>query len=375
MNTQIRSWLALPFILLLAGCCGGGGGTGLQSSLPLALQAYLKASNTDASDNFGRKVAIDGDTLVIGVPDESSNGTGVNPAAPAQTNNLASGSGAVYVFVRSGEIWTQQAYIKASNAQAGDGFGTSVALSVDTLVVGAPGEDSNGIGVNPAAPAQTDNSASGSGAVYVFTRAGTTWSQQAYVKASNTEASDGFGTSVGISSDTLAVGATGEDSSATGVGGSQIDNTAPGSGAIYVFTRSGTTWSQQAYVKASNTDANDNFGTSVSISGSMLVVGSPGEDSNLTTVLQGSPNNLTTGDGAIDAGAVYTFVNNGGVWSQQDYVKASNTGTLDAFGTSVAVSGDTLVAGATGEDGNATGVGGNQTDNSAADSGAAYVFR
>jgi hypothetical protein len=195
------------------------------------------------------------------------------------------------------------------------------------------------------------------------------------VKASNTDANDNFGTSVSIDGNTVAVGAAGEESGASGIGGNQADNSVTGSGAVYVFTRAVGLWSQQAYVKASNTDANDNFGTSVSISGSMLVVGSPGEDSNLTTVLQGSPNNLTTGDGAIDAGAVYTFVNNGGVWSQQDYVKASNTGTLDAFGTSVAVSGDTLVAGATGEDSNATGVGGNQTDNSAADSGAAYEFR
>ncbi len=135
-----------------------------------------------------------------------------------------------------------------------DLFGSSVALSADgsTLAVGAPDEASaaTGIGGN-----QADNSAPGAGAVYVFTRSGTAWSQQAYVKASNTDADDRFGDSVALSADgsTLAVGAVVEASAATGIGGNQADNSAQDAGAVYVFTRSGTTWSQQAYVKASNT--------------------------------------------------------------------------------------------------------------------------
>ncbi len=116
--------------------------------------------------------------------------------------------------------------------------------------------DSNATGVNGD---QADNSAGNSGAAYVFTRDSTTWTQQAYLKASNTEANDYFGYSVTISGDTLVVGAPYEDSAATGVDGEQKYNLAADSGAAYVFTRGGTTWSQQAYLKASNTGSNDYF--------------------------------------------------------------------------------------------------------------------
>ena len=136
-----------------------------------------------------------------------------------------------------------EAYLKASNTGVGDLFGYSVSLSGDTLAVGAVGEASNTTGVNAS---QSDNSARGSGAVYIFTRSGTTWSQQAYLKASNTGRGDTFGHSVSLLGDTLTVGASYESSSATGVNGSQSDNSARESGAVYVFTRSGTTWSQQA---------------------------------------------------------------------------------------------------------------------------------
>jgi hypothetical protein len=103
--------------------------------------------------------------------------------------------------------------------------------------------------------------------------------QQAYLKASNTGGGDVFGSSVAISGDTVVVGAASEDSSATGVGGNQSDNSAGDSGAAYVFVRSGTTWSQQAYLKASNTGASDRFGYSVAISGDSVVVGADREDS------------------------------------------------------------------------------------------------
>ena len=129
-----------------------------------------------------------------------------------------------------------------------------MAVSGDTVVVGAHGEDSSATGVNGN---QSDNSAADAGAAYVFVRSGTTWSQQAYLKASNTGAGDYFGCSVAVSGDTVVVGAYGEDSSATGVNGNQADNSATDAGAAYVFVRSGTTWSQQAYLKASNTGADD----------------------------------------------------------------------------------------------------------------------
>ncbi|MCF6264475.1 MAG: FG-GAP repeat protein [Xanthomonadales bacterium] len=118
----------------------------------------------------------------------------------------------------------------------------------------------------------------------MFTRSGTNWSQQAYLKASNTDRDDGFGGSVSISGDTLVIGAIGEDSNATGVNGGQSNNAADRSGAAYVFVRSGTNWSQLAYLKASNTDAGDRFGSSISISGDTLVIGATGEDSRSTGV-------------------------------------------------------------------------------------------
>ena len=327
-------------------------------------QAYLKASNTDVSDDFGDSVSLSGDTLAVGAPDESSSATGVNGS---QSDNSAINSGAVYIFTRSGRTWSQQAYLKASNTGRSDLFGDSVSLSGDTLAVGARFEDSSATGVNGS---QSDNSASDSGAVYVFTRSGTTWSQQAYLKASNTDADDSFGRSVSLSGDTLAVGVYGEDSSATGVNGSQSDNSLSNSGAVYIFTRSGRTWSRQAYLKASNTEAGDLFGDSVSLSGDTLAVGVYGEDSSATGV-----NGIQSDNSANGSGAVYIFTRSGRTWSQQAYLKASNTGAYDEFDSSVSLSGDTLAVGADGEDSSATGVNGSQGDNRAGRSGAVYVRR
>ena len=326
-------------------------------------QAYLKASNTEAGDQFGVSVAVSGDTAVIGASGEDSNATGVDGS---QADNSASNSGAAYVFVRSGSTWAQQAYLKASNTGAGDGFGVSVALSGDTVVIGAANESSSATGVGGN---QADNSALYSGAAYVFTRSGSTWTQQAYFKASNTRTGDTFGYSVAVSGDTAVIGAFGETSNATGVNGNQVDNSAYLAGAAYVFVRSGSTWTQQAYLKASNTEAHNYFGLSVAVSGDTAVIGAPGESSNATGV-----NGNQTDNSANASGAAYVFNRIGGTWTQQAYLKASNTGTGDQFGNSVAVSGDTVVIGAPGESSSATGVNGNQTDNSVSNSGAAYVF-
>ena len=311
-------------------------------------QAYLKASNTGAGNHFGSSVAISGDTVVVGAYAEASQ------------------AGAVYVFTRSGSTWSQEAYLKASNTEVTDAFGDSVAISGDTLVVGAPGEDSSATGVDGD---QADNSAGNAGAAYVFTRSGVTWSQQAYLKASNTGAGDLFGWSIAIAGDTVVVGASSEYSNATGVDGDGTNNSATSAGAAYVFTRSGVTWSQQAYLKASNTEQNDNFGNSLAISGDTVVVGAYGEDSNATGVNGNQANNL-----ASDSGAAYVFTRSGVTWSQQAYLKASNTEAIDQFGRSVAISGDSVVVGAYVESSNATGVDGDQADNSAIASGAAYVF-
>ncbi len=326
-------------------------------------QAYLKASNTEEQDDFGRAVSVSGDTVVVGAPFEASSATGVGGDP---SDNGAGGAGAAYVFVRGGATWGQQAYLKASNTDEGDEFGWSVALSGDTLVVGAPMEDSGAVGVDGD---QADDGALNSGAAYVFVRTGATWTQQAYLKASNAAASDNFGFAVAVSGDTVVVGALTEDSSASGVNGDENNDDELGSGAAYVFVRSGTTWSQQAYLKASNPGANDLFGVSVAIAGDTVVVGASVEDSSATGV-DGDQGD----DSAVNSGAAYVFRRTGTSWAQEAYLKASNTEALDGFGIAVAISGDTIVVGAHVESSSATGVDGDQADNGASAAGAAYVF-
>jgi hypothetical protein len=326
-------------------------------------QAYLKASNTEPSDGFGGSVAIAGDSVVVGASGEGSSATGVDGN---QADNSAFSAGAAYVFTRTGSIWNQQAYLKASNTEGADTFGISVAIADDTVVVGANGEASNASEVDGD---QSDNLADRAGAAYVFTRTGSTWSQQTYLKASNTERADAFGRSVAIADDTVVVGALLEASNTTGIDGDQSDNSANNSGAAYVFTRSGSTWSQQAYLKASNSEVNDRFGISVSIADDTVVVGANGEDSNATRIDGDQSDNSENG-----AGAAYVFSRTGSTWSQQAYLKASNSEGTDRFGISVAIADDTMVVGANREASNATGVNGDQSDNSAEDAGAAYVF-
>ena len=343
-------------------------------------QAYIKASNTNAFDRFGVSVSLssDGNTLAVGATDEASSATGINSD---QTDNAAESAGAVYVFVRSGSLWEQQAYIKASNTNEFDRFGGSVSLSADgnTLAVGATDEDSSATGINGD---QTNNLVRFSGAVYVFSRNGPLWEQQAYIKASNTNDSDRFGGSVSLSAhgNTLAVGAASEESSTTGINGVQFDNLARLSGAVYVFARNGFVWEQQAYVKASNTDVFDSFGVSVSLSadGNTLAVGATGEDSSATGINGDQTDNTFAGNPfADDAGAVYVFTRSGSEWEQQAYIKASNTDGIDIFGISISLSadGNTLAVGAFGEASSAAGINGNQNDNAAEDAGAVYVFR
>jgi hypothetical protein len=335
------------------GTCGFGGGC--------ILSTYIKASNTGASDFFGLAVSLsaDGLRLAVGAPQQGT------PAA---------GAGAVYVFVWSGSAWTQEAYIKASNAAGTDQFGTSVTLSSDgsRLAVGAPYEDSSATGINGL---QTSNAATNSGAVYVFSRSGSTWTQEAYVKASNTSGLDLFGGAVSLTADgtRLAVGARGEASVATGVNGIQADDTVAQSGAVYVFSRSGTTWTQEAYVKASNTGMGDMFGSSLTLSsdGTRLVVGTVYEDSSATGIGGNQADNTAT-----SSGAVYVFSRSGVVWVQEAYVKASNTGSSDGFGTSVSLTldGTRLAVGAIMEASNATGIDGEQLNNSWSGAGAVYVY-
>jgi hypothetical protein len=226
----------------------------------------------------------------------------------------------------------------ATNASAGEQFGYSVAISGKTVVVGVPYESGRFGGINTAPSA--DHSAPAAGAAYVYVRTTTNWILQAFLKASIARAGDRFGAAVAINGDTVVVGAPGDAGNARGVNAVNTNTNATNSGAAYVFVRSGVTWSQQAYFKASNSDPMDLFGFSVSIDHNTILVGAPLEASSTPDVDGDQANNL-----APFAGAVYAFVRSSlGKWSQQGYLKASMT---EGFGASVSISGDVAAAGTT----------------------------
>lgn len=326
-------------------------------------EAYVKASNTEPEDHFGRSVALYRDTLAVGAPAEDSAAVAIDGE---EVNNNAPNSGAVYLFERQPDGWTQKAYIKPSNTDAEDGFGEALALHGDTLVVGAPYEASMSTGVNED---QIDNSIDGSGAVYVFSKEDDVWSQTAYLKALNANENDNFGISVDVYRNTIAVGATGEDSAFQGVNTNSADNSNPNAGAVYIFAKNDGEWEQQAYIKPATVDSNDQFGSSIAISEDTLVVGAPNEDSSAT-----GSNRDDINDGAQASGAAYVFIRDDDEWTQQAYIKASNTDPNDQFGNSVAIYEDTIAIGAYRESSKAVGINGDQTDNSSASSGAVYVF-
>jgi hypothetical protein len=366
-------------------------------------KAYIKASNTGQDDNFGQSVALsaDGTTLAVGAMHEAS-------ASSNPLDDSAPGAGAVYVFTLDGAVWVQQAYIKARHPDIDDLFGASVALSRDgsTLAVGAMSEDGNARTINGD---ETDNSAPAAGAAYVFTRSGSTWSQQAYIKPNNMDEYDGFGTSVALSEDgvTLAVGAPGESSNGSG----KDDNSLASSGAAYVFMYTGTEWLQQRYIKPSSPVGMIQFGAAVALShdGNHLAVGVSREASygevyafarNGTAwpeQLRYQSTDASTGfggsvalstDGSILAvgavrdsinargGAVFTFTRTGTTWSGRSVALApDNADAGDEFGHGLALADDgTLAVGAALEDGNGTRLDGDPKDNSTDEAGAVYLF-
>jgi len=263
--------------------------------------AKLTASDAAVGDQFGTSVSISGDTAIVG----------------AQGNDDAgSFSGSAYVFVRSGTTWTEQAKLTASDPVTLDFFGFSVSISGDTAIVGASGSLFG----------------SGPGFAYVFVRSGTTWTEQAKLTASDAAAGDFFGFSVSISGDTAIVGAHGND------------DTGSRSGSAYVFVRSGTTWTEQAKLTASDPATLDDFGFSVSLSGDRAIVGARLDD-----------------DAGGNSGSVYIFDFDGTSWTQTK-LTASDATAGDQFGRSVSISGDRAIVGAL------------LDDDAGGNSGSAYIF-
>ncbi len=307
-------------------------------------KAKVTASDARARDHFGHSVSIDGNRVAVGSPlnDEGGNDAGavylyalsdatkpyaieiakLLPAASASgdqfgTSVAISGdtvlagaprkdagevlSGAAYVFFNDGSGWNEQAELTASHVRMGDQFGFSAALDGNVALLGAPYDDAAG----------TD-----SGAAYVFRRVYGEWSQPFKLMEQLPEAGSLFGKSVAIVGDTAVVGTYWDD---------EAGNSA---GAVHIFVRDAQGWDHVAKLMADDAQPYDQFGTFVAFDGETVVVGSPGDD-----------------DGGDSAGFAYVFVRDGDNWIQQDKLIASDAGNYDSFGMSVAVSGDTIIVG------------------------------
>ncbi len=348
-----------------------------------AQQAFIKSSATNPAggDELGFSVSLsgDGNTLAAGMPLEDGSATSVG----GTVNIAAVDAGAVYIFTRTGTSWSEEEYIKPFNTRSTEQFGKVVALSSDgnLLATASDQEKSNGTGVNGGGEA--DSSLPQAGAAYLFRRNTGVWSQEAYIKASNTEESDRFGKSMALSRDgtTLAVGAYYEDGGLAGPrvsdAAAEADNSSSESGAAYVFSYSGSAWSQQAYIKASNPGVNDQLGRGIALSGdgNQLAVGAYREDSEAYGVNQNQ-----NSEGKVDAGAVYVFTRSTATWTQSAYLKAPNSGVGDLFGTSVSLSNDGKVMAVGAEEERAksagiyTGDHASAGDDSTSGSGAVYLF-
>ena len=248
----------------------------------------LTPSDGVVGDGFGWPVSNSGDYAIVGAARDDYN------------------KGSVYIYARSGTTWTEQQKLTASNGGVLYYFGYSVSISGDYAIVGSPGGDF----------------------AYAFVRSGTTWTEQQMLTASDRTGTDLFGISVSISGSYAIVGARDDDSSA---------------GSAYIFVRSGTTWTQQQKLTASDRASNDLFGHSVSISGDSAVVGAPYND-----------------DYGTATGSAYVFVRSGTTWSQQQKLTASDAAPYSMFATSVSISGQDIIIGA--------------YDEGSLTTGSAYVF-
>ncbi|KAB7725595.1 hypothetical protein F5984_25840 [Rudanella paleaurantiibacter] len=286
-----------------------------QNWLPLATTSNSNLAPIDRlandgtkGDAFGVRVMLSGDYAIVG-----ASGADIGPNV---------NQGAAYIFVRSGSNWVQQAKLTANDGASGDVFGVSVAISGDYAVVGARADDVN---------ANADQ-----GSAYVFVRSGTNWTQQAKLTASDGAPDDKFGNAVAISGDYILVSAFMDDIGANADAGS-----------AYIFMRSGTSWVQQAKLTAADGATNDQFGSSVAISGDYAIVGVNFDDIIANT----------------DQGSAYVFVRSGTSWTQQAKLTAADGEPTDNFGYGVGISGDYAIVGAYTDD-----------INSIRDQGSAYVF-
>ncbi|MCW1921767.1 FG-GAP repeat protein [Luteolibacter arcticus] len=268
----------------------------------LSFEQKIQQSDGVAQDGFGNALAVSGTTLAV--------------AACFDDSSVGNDVGSVSVFVRSGGTWVLQVKLMPADAAAGDRFGSSVALVGDTLVIGATHDDASASVLN-------------SGSVYVYTRSGSVWTQQAKITAADVAMDDHFGVSVALSGETVLVGA---------------ENKGNGTGAAYVFVRSGTAWSQQQKLTGLATQPHDRFGCAVALDGDVALIGAESHDSG----------------GLSNNGSVYFFRRNGTSWSQLSAWNATDPVTDGFFGTAVALKGGKAIVGATGADGYV---------------GSAYVFR
>jgi len=334
-----------------------------QQQASLLPQSFEEDRTLDGDSTFGARLSMSADGTLIAVNAIFDNSI---PNVFNESGFSIRSTGVVYVFETIDNIWQQQALIQASNAESFDMFGSSLSLSANgqILAVGARDESSASTGIDGD---MSNNSSGDSGAVYVFTRNGETWQQQAYLKASNSNTNFEFGSGVSLNSlgNLLAVSAPGE-------------NEIPGnSGAIYIFGRDDQFWQQQALIRAEGLTGSFNSAVSMDAEGSILVVGASEEDtdgfgvhSNQTTLV------ASIDSEAANSGAAYVFEQINGVWHQRAYLKASNAGRFDRFGTSVSIAGDgsAITVGAWTESGGSGGINGDQTDNSIPLSGAVYLY-
>ena len=263
----------------------------------LQLVDAIQPTPVAPQDGFGLSLALAGDTMAIGSPYEESSARGVGGQ---DADAAAPGSGAAYVYRKSGTRWNLEAFIKAVNSDAGDNFGTRLALDGDSLAV-TSWKESSASATDP-----SDNSMPGTGAAYVFQRNDATWSQTAMLKSRTPSRDDRF-FDIQIAGDVLVVTSTGEDSAGVGADGDATNEGAPDAGAALLFVRDGGTWSQRSYLKASNTGAGDAFGNGVGLTRDMVVVGAPLEDSAAMGLDPPDQGDAPAGSPRIDSGAVYAL--------------------------------------------------------------------